>query len=237
MQAPRRFRDAVVFRELTPALLIAGLFCANPGSCIAQGAALLTSPKEALQSYRELDASGERLTASGWHKADRFFVRPEPLPHSKAVAIFDTERIDDHGRIGENRAEIAVMCSAVGQIDSLGRFTNTIAPLLIDSEKGHLTGLSRQEIHGPAPLMRMYELVLTDTRWEFDPKLASLHPVKGEPDWRIKTFESEPWVTIEAAVRYLIRLGNESNSDLIKSNTAQSVSILRKISTAKPHRL
>jgi hypothetical protein len=84
-------------------------------------------------------------------------------------------------------------------------------------------------ISGPAPLGRPYDLVLTDTHWEFGPQGEGLREVKGSPEWRIETFEFEPWVTVEVAIRYLTRLRDESSSGMMKSNADKSIAILRRL--------
>lgn len=187
------------------------------------------SAVEVLRSYRKLDAEGERLTVGGWYRASTFFVKPAKQPEQKVVAVMDSERIDDHPIIHGNRAEVEVPCSAVGQIDSSGRFTALVAPLLMNPAGRVLRQPGAQQIRGPAPLMRMYDLVLTDTHWEFGPGRDDLHQVKGAPEWRIETFEFEPWVTIEAGIRYLTQLRSESSSETIKNNAVNSIATLRRL--------
>jgi hypothetical protein len=53
--------------------------------------------------------------------------------------------------------------------------------------------------------------------------------VKGPPEWRIETFEIEPWVTIEAAIRYLTRLRDESSSGITKRNADESIATFRRL--------
>jgi hypothetical protein len=74
---------------------------------------------------------------------------------------------------------------------------------------------------------RVYDLVLTDTHWELERPGESLKEMKGTPQWRIETFEIQPWVTIEAAIRYLTRLRDESSSPTIRRNAEKSIAALR----------
>jgi len=53
---------------------------------------------------------------------------------------------------------------------------------------------------------RVYDLILTGTRWEFGPGLKGLREVRGAAEWRIDTFEPVPVISVEAAVQYLSRL-------------------------------
>ena len=202
-----------------------------PCRIAAQSLNYPNSPKDVLRDYRKLDAEGERLTASGWNKASVYFVRPAPPPRYNVMAVLKEERFKYFVMVsGEKKAEVVVDCLAMGQIDSSARFTSTVYPPLID----HLGRPTREPsapplMYGQAPLQRQYILVLTDTHWEFGPKGEGPREVKGQQEWRIETFEFEPWVTIDAAIRYLTKLRTESSSQLIKKNADTSIATLRRL--------
>ena len=84
-------------------------------------------------------------------------------------------------------------------------------------------------MRGPAPLARQYELVLTDTYWDLGPGPGAPSAVVGSPEWRIETFESEPWITIDTAIRYLTGLRAESKSETVKNNAERSIAALRRL--------
>jgi len=192
----------------------------------AQNQATPRSPKEVLLAYRAMDAAGQRLTAGGWYRACRFFVKPSPPPRHYVMAVMDGEVFNDF-RVNGDRADVSLRCSAVGQIDPSGRFTSLVAPSLMDSS-GHLvTQPKASPMHGPVPVMRSYGLVRTDTHWEFGPAREGPREVKGPPEWRLEYFEFEPWVTIEVAIRYLTGLRDESGSEVIKKNADKSIAALR----------
>jgi len=203
------------------------LFSVSPIPLSAQARAYPKSPKEVLQAYRKMDAEGERLTPAGWYRASTYFVRPGRPPQQIVMEVTEGERLTDPDpwfKGGNDRVEISVVCSAVGQVDSSGRFTSVVAPRLTDPPRP-----GDMQMHGPAPLVRPYDLVLTDTHWEFGPEREGLREVKGPPEWRIEAFELEPWVTIETAIRYLTKLRDESSSDSIRSNAEKSIAILRRL--------
>lgn len=210
-------------------ILILSLSITIPGELFAQGASVPKSPREVLQAYRKMDSEGERLTTSGWYRASRFFVKPERPPHRKIVEVIEAEAIEDHPRTIGNRARVWLNCSAVGQIDSSGRFTSLISPSLLSPSGQPLRQPAGAEIRGPAPLGREYDLVLTDTYWEFTAARDSLRESKGPPEWRIETFEFEQWVTIETAIRYLTGLRDESSSELTRRNAETSIAALRRL--------
>jgi len=212
-------------------ILILISMAVGPTELPAQGPAP-KPPGEVLKAYRKMDSEGGRLTTSGWYRAARYFVKPASPPRYRIVRVIESEAIEEHPRIIGNRTKVSIRCSAVGQIDPAGRFTSLVAPSLLDSS-GHLRKPGGPEIHGPAPLGREYELVLTDTHWEFTPGHKDLQEVRGAPEWRIEAFEPYPLVTVQAAIRYLTRLHDESGSEVIKRNATKSIADLQRLASRK----
>ena len=79
------------------------------------------SPQDLLERYRRMDSQGERLTDDGWLRASKFFVKPEPPPKSRVIAVMKAETVNYVALKGDS-AYGFVDCDAVGQIDSRGRF-------------------------------------------------------------------------------------------------------------------
>jgi hypothetical protein len=86
-----------------------------------------------------------------------------------------------------------------------------------------------ETMKGPnVPLARTCD-VLTDTHWTFGPKREGPTEVAESAEWRIETFEFEPWVRIEVAVRYLTQLHESSTSELVRRNVHGSIAKLRHV--------
>jgi len=186
------------------------------------------SPAEVVRAYRKADGAGERLTTRGWYEASKFFVKADRPPSSRAVAVIDGERVDEHVFIDGNRAEVQVPCSIVGQLDALGRFTFVVHPLLLDAQ-GHLSKRDDEQLEGPEPLVIVYQLVLTGRHREFGPAGEGPQEVEGPVQWRIEHFQYEPWVRIDAAMRYLTRLQNGASDEVVRRNAAKSITVLRRL--------
>jgi hypothetical protein len=178
-----------------------------------------------------MDEQGGRLTASGRDKAAKFFVKPGREPQHHVLEVIGGERIDDGFPLlkGTTRVRIDVSVDARGQIDSDGRFTSVLDPSLIDPSGRPLTRPIHARLRGPLPIAEIFYLVLTDTYWQFGPNRGGLREVKGSPEWRIETFQFEPSVTIDTAIRYLTKLRDDSGSEVIRSNADQSITILRRL--------
>lgn len=192
-------------------LLTLGLLFVLAASVAAQSSAE-QSVKAVLQRYRKMDADGERLTPRGWYKASAFFIKPSPPPQHYVVTVMPGEIVGKPLVTG-NRAEVWVEYYAEGRIDSSARFERTLAPTL----------------KGPIPSRQQYYLLLTDSHWEFGRNGEATKEVKGPPEWRIETFESEPRIMIETAIRYLTQLRNKSSDPVIRKNAARSIAALRRL--------
>ncbi|MGO9010157.1 MAG: hypothetical protein ACLQPN_08640 [Bryobacteraceae bacterium] len=210
----------------TGVVLMLSLFFVGPTRIPAQGADYPKSPMDVLKAYRKMDSEGERLTPEGWYRASKFFIKPERPPQKIVMYVTDGERITGPNPWieGDKKTEIELVCSAEGQIDSSGLFTSLLSPGLAYPPRPR-----GSQSHGPAPTVRPYDLVLTDTHWEFGPNLEDPREVKGSLEWRIEAFEIEPWVTIETAIRYLTRLRDGSSSETIKKNADKSIATLRRV--------
>jgi hypothetical protein len=209
-------------------VLALGLFSASP-TLSAQTSTLPKSPREVLEAYRKIDEEGGRLTASGWAKAAKFFVKPERPPRHYVLEVIGGERIEDGFPLatGATRVRIDVAVDARGQIDSSGRFTSVLDPSLIDPSGRPLTGPIHPRLRGPLPIAEIYYLVLTNSYWEVRPNGGGPREVKGSPEWRLETFAFEPSVTIKAAIRYLTKLRDESSSEVTRGNADKSITTLR----------
>jgi hypothetical protein len=193
----------------------------------AQQSANPVSPQEVLKAYRSMDSEGKRLTDDGWYAGAKFFLKPARPPQKRVLAVMDGERVDTSAVPKAGAVEVQVLCSAVGQINPSGRLTFSMATL-IDSSGHLIKDPGSDSLHGPsAALVRVYDLVLSDTHWTFGPKREGPIEVKGPAEWRIKTFEFEPWVTIETAIRYLTQLRASSTSEAVKQNADESILKLR----------
>ena len=81
------------------------------------------SPSQVVEAYRRIDSGGGRLTPDGWRRASSFLLTSVPPPERVGVAVMRGERVDRHPVINGNRAQVWVVCSAIGRIDAFGRFT------------------------------------------------------------------------------------------------------------------
>ena len=64
-----------------------------PTPILAQTPNAFATPKGVLEAYRRMDAQGERLTVSGWHRGFKFFIKPARRPADNVIGVIDGERV------------------------------------------------------------------------------------------------------------------------------------------------
>jgi hypothetical protein len=205
------------------------LFAVNLALVRAQSSSPPKSSVQVLEEFRKLDRDGGRLTESGWYAAARFFVkpgRPRP-PQPYVLEVIANEMVDNAPnpwvKLGDNRVEVGSNLDALGQIDSLGRFTSVIQTSLLVPFGPPVAQ------RGPVQFVVMWRLVLTDTYWEFGPNREGPREVKGPLEWRIEECPFEPRVSIDAAIRYLTKLRDELAGAAVRANAEKSIADLGRL--------
>ena len=182
------------------------------------------TPDEVLKGFRTLDAAGVRLTASGWYGSNHFFLRPDKPPKAPIFGVMFGESIY-HTKVEGKTAEVWLLRGTVGQIDAVGHFTSVVEPEL---RRLRRAAPDDPLITGPTRVDFVYQLVLTDSYWEFGPNGEGLRQVKGVPQWKLEYFSPEPWVTVDVAIKYLATLREKLSSEIVKKNADESIAALRR---------
>jgi hypothetical protein len=199
--------------------------------------------KRLLEQFLREEMAGARLTDGGWYRSAHYFLKPERPPSYRVLAVIKPDK-PPYGApyyrvLGGRRVDGYLPCSFLGQIDSAGRFTSMVVPSLVDGT-GRWIRSPVPIIHGPAMFEFVFELVQTDSYWEFDSKLNRPHQVKGPTEWKLMTFSWQSPVTVDTAIRYLEGLSHESNSEAIRRNAVKSIEklrVYRKTPSLSPPRL
>src|ERR1700722_17702509 len=184
--------------------LVLSLFSFNLTLISAQTTTIPKSPLEVLKAYRKMDGEGGRLTASGWHMASKFFVKPARAPRHYVLEVIGGEAVDGGFPWPDgaaNRFRIHVSVDARGHIDSSGRFTSVLDQILIDPSGTLLTQPAHPRLRGQLPLVQIYDLALTDAYWELGPNREDPIDLQGPPAWLVESSAFEAKATIELALR------------------------------------
>lgn len=134
------------------AALIYFSFCAIVSAQIARSVPL--SPKQVVQAYRNMDANGERLTASGWKKGNVFFLHPGSPPSDRVLGVMAAGEIIGSATVDGNKAEVWTEFDFLGKVYPTGRFSRSLG--------------GSPQVMGPLPSQREYRLTHTGTQWKID---------------------------------------------------------------------
>ncbi len=178
------------------------------------------SAKQAVELFRKMDSNGERLTTEGWLKVSALFVRPDLLPRERTLLVVTGETVGQEVVTG-NRADVWTECTEWGTIDAMARFSRVIG------SSGPIK--PGEPVEGPLNMRQHYKLVFIDSYWELtrDGGSLSLKEVKGDPAWRIESFDPGRLVAMETAIRYLTTLSSKSSNPVIRKNAEESVAAIQ----------
>jgi hypothetical protein len=173
-------------------------------------------PKDVVDQFCKMDAAGERLTSGGWQRANAFFVRPSPPVEDAVVGVMGGDFFEGTPQIKGDEAIVGIEYLKLGQLDSAMRFVWAASP------------------SSPVKIRAFYTLVLTERHWELRSDGSSPREVTGPKEWRIKDFQSESVVTVDAAIRYVIETRDKSTDPNLKRNADATLAILNKFEKTPP---
>ena len=198
----------------------------GPRQISAQQVTPRKSSLEVMQAFRKMDSEGERLTTSGWYKASKFFSMPARPPKERVIGViagFEDIYNNPYYKV-TNKEQVEVKCVELGQIDSNGKFTDKVHPRLIGPSVQ-----PEKVLYGPLKSIKIYYLLLTDKQFELDPSSDNIKESRGAFEWKIETFDFEPWVTRVVAIQYLVGLRDRTTSNIIRKNAINSIATLRAV--------
>lgn len=165
------------------------------------------TPKEVVQRFVDLDTRGMRLTSEGWQEADALFTEPSRRPPRKSLIIIAEHFAVSSGTTNENNAHFYFGYEELGRVGPELRFTPAMAKTETRS-------------------MDEYELTSFDTRRTNDD--ASWKPAKGL-DWKIKGPQpSVSHLTVDAAIRYIIRERSQATDPAVEKNADATLAALKR---------
>jgi len=177
------------------------------------------SPSEVAQRFFDLESNA---TPGQWSKLAKFFVET-PKPQWNKVHIVDVvdKGVDTNG----NSTFVVISTNALGDLDLSLRLSN-YPPMRLP-----LVTPSASACYGDARFA--FNLVLSDKRWE----IATGGTVKefdGPPAWRIEDTFFEPFISLDAAIRYVTQTRNKIADPVLKRNAGKTLSILKYYKQGKP---
>jgi len=178
------------------------------------------SPKEVVEQFWTMESTGGRLTPAGWYKAAVFFaVQPSPLPMDKDILVVAGDFRVGEPTISGDQATVAVGCPGcrdLGHLDSTLRLK--LSPLRP----------ARASAHAMPGTSYKYDLVLSDKRWEVDPRTGVAQELTGPRQWRLSTFQPTLFLNVDTAIRYVTEMRTKWHDPAIRSNADATLAVLQK---------
>ena len=173
------------------------------------GAGPIKSAKEVVQRFISLDVEGARLTSQGWRKADTFFAQSSEPPRQKTIVVIAKHYGLSEGAVNGNRADYSLGYEELGQITPLLQF-------VVSNSGVETRSISK------------YNLILTDEnrRPVTDEKAAK--EMDAAFEWRIEgTQPAEMHIGVDAAMRYLADMREQTKDTIAKKNADKSLVTLK----------
>jgi hypothetical protein len=171
-----------------------------------------STPEEVVKHLCTVDANGTRLTPKGWQEASELFLHPQPFPAALAIRI--ARGVCANMAAEDVGAEVLVGVDYLG----LGRLDASM----------HFTWAAHPN-SGPMKWRYFYTLVSSDAHRKFAPGGGAPAGNKGPAKWKIKTFQPEPIVSVDAATQYVTGVLKGTKDPVVKRNAERTLAILRKI--------
>jgi hypothetical protein len=178
------------------------------------------SPKEVVEQFWAMEAAGGRLNPEGWYKAAAFFaVQPSPLPMEKDITVVAGDfRVADP-TINGDQATVAVGCQGCRE---LGHLDSTLHLKLSPLRPARASARAM-----PGTSYR-YDLVVSDKRWEIDPRTGAARELTGPRQWRLSSFQPTLILNVDTAIRYVTEMRAKWHDPAIRSNADAALAILQR---------
>jgi len=173
-----------------------------------------TSPKELVEQLWTMAARGELLTKSGWAKAAKFFTSPGSPHGRKGIRVLSDYYGVNYSSVDGKNAIVEMEYVDSGEINEKLQYTS---PRPIQTYKTSFK----------------YHLVLVpgySVMYGSDGKtIVQKKEIPGVYAWQIEGPPPEPWITVNAAIRYVIEARNKSNDAHVKANAQLTLENLLKL--------
>jgi hypothetical protein len=173
-----------------------------------------TSPKELVEQLWTMAARGELLTKSGLAIAAKFFTSPGSPRGRKVIRVFSDFYGVNYSSVDGKNAIVEMEYVDCGGINEKLQYTS---PRLIQAYKTSFK----------------YHLVLVpgySVIYGGDGKtIVQKKEIPGVYSWQIEGPLPDPWITVNAAIRYVIEARDKSNDTDVKANAEMTLKNLLKM--------
>jgi hypothetical protein len=214
------------FFALTMAMcLLAANLCAQTQPPIEQ-LAESEEVKAVVEQFSDLDAAGTWLAPEQWDERQAFFNHDWPWSRPESISVIKSYQVGEMKRnVGfDGQAFYIVHLDYVvwGQIDSFLHFTGA------RGQEGESPTVGQ-----PVQRERITELFFSDT-FEQMGEPENKKVVEGPPRWRMNSPGETENVGVDAAIRWVTEMRDNSSDPAIRYNAERTLAILKSLSAGAP---
>jgi hypothetical protein len=177
------------------------------------------SPSDFARRFVTLESG---LLPDQWNELTNFFVET-PKPHWNKVHIIDI--VNTGVDTNEDSTEVEVSTNSLGDLDLSLRISN------YPSMRLPLVTPSASACYGDDRFG--FNLLLSNKHWEIATD-GTAKELNGPLAWRVEDASFEPLITLDTAIRYVIRTRDKTADPVIKMNAAKTLSILKHYKQGRP---
>jgi hypothetical protein len=169
------------------------------------------TPKEVVERLWNMAARGELLTTSGWDEATKIFTKPGSQPEKGAIRVYSDYFGVNFSSVDGTSAVVDMEYADAGLIDTNLRYT--------PPKQSQATKTSFR-----------YHLVSVQgygVMYGADGKtIVQKKEIPGASAWQIEGPPPDPWITVNAAIRYVLEMRNKTSDPAVKVNADATLSKL-----------
>jgi hypothetical protein len=174
----------------------------------AQNNPLVPTPQEVVERLWSAATQGELLTPQGWQNAARLFADLGTVSRNSTFTVMSNYYGVNRISVERDTAEVDMECANLGQINSALRFTPSSAP------------------HSAKTSLR-YRLVFAPTRLvTYSSTGQIVRESKGISQWQIQDPQSQPFTTVNTAIRYILELRVKIKDPAVRKNADETIAKL-----------
>jgi hypothetical protein len=170
-------------------------------------------PAATVQEFWAMASRGELLTPEGWEQASHLFTVPSATPNGNAIRVFSDHFAVNASSVDGDKAKVEMEYVDLGQIDKQMRYTPPVKTSAFKTSFGY-------------NLISVQWFVLMRRIGQDGKMTVEKKEVPGRKVWQIEGQPPAPFLTVNAAIRYVVEAERKTTDADIKANAEASLTKL-----------
>ena len=178
----------------------------------AQGQSKRSEPERLIDQYMNMINEGDLLTPEGWQRAALLFELPGSPPSDDVIQVTTSHYPRSHIPATGDRIRVEE-----NFVDPLGSIDSSLRYKPPSEIYAHVEGT-----------VFVYYFVRTNKHWEPAPDGSTPQITIGAPQWKIEGSLNVRMAAVDAAIRYVARMRDETTDPDVKKNADRTIAILKR---------